>query len=369
MRSVCLAVLGFAASTSFAAHAQESVPSVNLRSFHAPMDHEAMVGIEPTGSPDTGDITALIRMNYAFRPLVLRDERGNLAFSVIEHQLSADWAASIGLGHCEPGAAITCGAFGVDIPAVLAQTGDDPRQDDAAARLIGRAPVPLTAIGDPALVGKWTILQPSNIEPTGGVAIKLRTSLPFGGEASYAGEGGFTFEPQALGEFRPLDALRFFASFGGKLRSDEAALACGEIGDCPTRFGQELTWGVGAVLRAKLLGIDDEGRAALSLEGRGYQPTSGGIDREATSGNFIAAGFRYAATDAVALFAGVEGAVNGVGNAPIRGTLGVSFAPHYSDEDGDGIDRSMDRCPDLAEDKDGFDDSDGCPEANPVGLP
>lgn len=367
MRLVCLAVFGFVATTPIAAHAQDSVPSVNLRSFHAPMDHEAMVAVEPTGSPDTGDITALIRTNYAFRPLVLRDASGDVAFSVIEHQLSADFAASIGLGHCESGGGFTCGAFGIDIPAVLAQTGDDPRRDDAAARLIGPGALPLTAIGDPALVGKWTLIQPSTVEPSGGLALKLRTSIPFGGEASYTGEGGFTFEPEALGEFRPFDTLRIYFAAGAKVRTDQARLACAEEDDCPTRFGHAFTWATGVVLYAKALGIDDDGRAAFSLEGRGYQPTLKNIDREATSGNFIAAGFRYAATDVVGLFAGVEGGFNGIGSAPIRGTLGLSFAPHFSDEDGDGLDKSKDRCPDLAEDKDGVEDADGCPEANPPG--
>src|SRR5215204_4473836 len=40
---------------------------------------------------------------------------------------------------------------------------------------------------------------------------------------------------------------------------------------------------------------------------------------------------------------------------------GVS-APGRNDRDGDGIPDSVDGCPDEAEDKDGFQDSDGCPE-------
>lgn len=35
-----------------------------------------------------------------------------------------------------------------------------------------------------------------------------------------------------------------------------------------------------------------------------------------------------------------------------------------SDRDGDGIRDDMDRCPDEPEDRDGFEDQDGCPEAD-----
>lgn len=38
--------------------------------------------------------------------------------------------------------------------------------------------------------------------------------------------------------------------------------------------------------------------------------------------------------------------------------------PPPSDPDGDGIAGKTDRCPDIAEDKDGFEDEDGCPEAD-----
>jgi hypothetical protein len=42
--------------------------------------------------------------------------------------------------------------------------------------------------------------------------------------------------------------------------------------------------------------------------------------------------------------------------------LGVYFVPPQLDNDGDGVDDSDDGCPYLAEDKDGFQDEDGCPD-------
>ena len=40
----------------------------------------------------------------------------------------------------------------------------------------------------------------------------------------------------------------------------------------------------------------------------------------------------------------------------------VTVAPPAADTDGDGIDDPSDRCPSVAEDRDGFEDSDGCPD-------
>lgn len=45
----------------------------------------------------------------------------------------------------------------------------------------------------------------------------------------------------------------------------------------------------------------------------------------------------------------------------------VGLRPCVTDRDGDGINDDVDKCPDQPEDKDGFEDTDGCPEPGPVG--
>ena len=53
---------------------------------------------------------------------------------------------------------------------------------------------------------------------------------------------------------------------------------------------------------------------------------------------------------------------NGFEAANIRGFIGFIFEPSIGDKDGDGIADDLDRCPDQPEDKDGFQDDDGCPD-------
>ncbi len=60
--------------------------------------------------------------------------------------------------------------------------------------------------------------------------------------------------------------------------------------------------------------------------------------------------------------AGGAGLTKGVGSPQARGILGVTYSPDARDRDHDGIPDAEDKCPDQAEDKDGFQDEDGCPD-------
>ena len=75
--------------------------------------------------------------------------------------------------------------------------------------------------------------------------------------------------------------------------------------------------------------------------------------------------------------AGGRGVVDGIGAPAWRGVFTMSFVPGGpdlepihpppppvidGDRDGDGIPDSIDKCPDQPEDKDLFDDADGCPD-------
>lgn len=54
--------------------------------------------------------------------------------------------------------------------------------------------------------------------------------------------------------------------------------------------------------------------------------------------------------------------VRGVGAPSLRGLLGVMYVAESSDDDKDGIENHADQCPTEPEDKDGYEDQDGCPD-------
>jgi hypothetical protein len=64
------------------------------------------------------------------------------------------------------------------------------------------------------------------------------------------------------------------------------------------------------------------------------------------------------------LLGGGTGFVEGVGVPTVRAFVGVTYVHEPRDRDADGLDDQADKCPTVAEDTDGFEDSDGCPEAD-----
>src|SRR5690606_16801328 len=62
------------------------------------------------------------------------------------------------------------------------------------------------------------------------------------------------------------------------------------------------------------------------------------------------------------ILGGGAGVLKGVGLPTARGFLGISYNATTLDRDRDGLEDNKDGCPDAAEDMDGYEDSDGCPE-------
>ena len=63
------------------------------------------------------------------------------------------------------------------------------------------------------------------------------------------------------------------------------------------------------------------------------------------------------------LVAGAEvGLTDAIGLPSFRGVVSIGWAPRSHDLDQDGVPDDVDQCPELPEDRDGHEDSDGCPE-------
>ncbi|MCB9777255.1 MAG: OmpA family protein [Alphaproteobacteria bacterium] len=109
--------------------------------------------------------------------------------------------------------------------------------------------------------------------------------------------------------------------------------------------------------------LDPEERAGLSLEaGTELNYASdfsddSGAPTEALVGGWL----RF--DDFVMRAGGGIGLTGGIGAPDARGLLSLGYEPpNVADRDGDGIVDDIDRCPDKAEDRDGFRDTDGCPD-------
>jgi OOP family OmpA-OmpF porin len=336
-RGWCLSwlLLGLLASEPVRA---ADVPSLSLRRLDLPTDEAGGLYTEPTKAPGPLNWNAALVASYAHRLVVLEDGQGVEVAVPVRHQLSLDYLFGLGLGDRV--------ALGLALPSVVYQDGTDvsDRLNDATA-------LPTAALGDVALSAKAILLPSGDL---GGFALGAlgKVTLPTGDPTSYVSEGSATGELRVLSELS-LVALTLRATLGAKVRGRETTYV-------DHTFGHELPWGAALVLRPQALGWDQNGRWAWSVESHGAVALTPTFAAAPGSPTQIAAVARYTPGE-VSILAGVEAPIgSAVGVPSVRGVLGFGWAPRFHDADKDGIEDAKDECAELAEDRDGFQDADGC---------
>ena len=338
--------------------AQETVPSLNVGALQPGADPNAGLAFEPAASPATGEFNVANWLSYGHRPVALY-QGDQLSFKVIDHRLSGGFLANVGIAERV--------AVGVHLPYVLYQGGDDPTGNAAVNNSLGNYSLPTSALGDLAVLLKATLFKPAE-EGTGGfsLAVRERLSLPTGDESSYRGEGHVVSDTRLLAEYDLL-AFAAYASAGVRLRGEQGDIGCASALACTTQFGHELPFGLAVVVRPRAFGLDKRGRWHAFVETWGHVPLSpqSPFSNQAVSALQLGGGARYTFDNDLSLLAGVDGALIGsIGSPTVRGTFSLGWAPRKHDADGDGVTDlgDKDRCPDIKEDIDGFEDEDGCPD-------
>jgi len=316
------------------------VPALDLRRLALPTDEAGGLFTEPARAPGPLNWNAALVSSYAARLVVLEDAAGSEVAVPLRHQVSLDYLFAIGLGDRV--------ALGLSLPSLLYQEGD---LIEAAVAEAG--PLPTSALGDVALTAKAVLLPAGDL---GGLALGAvaRVTLPTGDPASYVSEGTATGELRVLSELS-LVALGLRATAGVKVRGEETLF----VGQ---RFGHELPWGAALVLRPQALGWDDKGRWSWAVETHGAIALTPSFGAAAGSPASIGPTARYTPSE-LSFLAGAELPLSSaVGTPALRVVLGLGWAPRFLDADKDGIQDEKDECPELAEDRDGFQDGDGCPD-------
>ncbi|HLM47091.1 MAG TPA: OmpA family protein, partial [Myxococcaceae bacterium] len=245
-----------------------------------------------------------------------------------------------------------------DVPFTLAQ-GDNfqlLRDTLNAPDFPGARGVNPRGFGDVRLQPRAFLLLPEEFPV--GLALSAEVRLPTGDAGSFLGERRVLFAPRLAVE-RALGPVRLIGNVGMRLRRPAQYLNL--------YVGNEVTLGAGAVVDLPDIGrlTDVQAIAEMHLS----TPTAAPFNfQQADSlktpwevlGGVRA---RFYQGWGVELNVGRGVALDsGFGREDLRVMFALRFDETFIDSDGDGVPDSRDKCPTEAEDADGFQDSDGCPE-------
>jgi hypothetical protein len=317
----------------------DPAPSLDLRGFQPTTHPEGLTRLEPTATPGRGEWNVGAFVSYAYRPVVVPDSSAYPGFVAVQNQVAFDLVGSLGVAERI--------SLGLALPVIPFQNGEQPPAGSG-----GEKP-PVAAIGNPQLDARGTLIEQGLLGGFG-LAIDARVAAPTGTRQAYVAEDQTRGELRLLGELGVLgSSLRF--TLGARARTQGVTFA-GE------RFGSDLPWGFGIVVKPQAFGIDREGRYLFALDAHGAVALTPDFGAKQQTPAALAFGARRAFGDMHAML-GVEAPLDhAYGVARVRAIAGVGWAPRVRDADGDGIEDSVDQCPELAEDRDGFEDADGCPD-------
>ena len=391
-RGCALAVIWF----GLAAMPARADQGIDAQTFKPALDTYGVFATERAEGLEQFDFGLRVGVGFAQEPLHLKVENTR-SETVLKSQFTVDVGVSFGL--------LDRLTFAFDVPLQIQPLG-------AAYGTDGR----YKAAVDPSSpqyqpgTGFYSVRPDQNLNPSENipgdprVGLKLRLTgkgnwgaaiqgivhAPFGDEDVFGGSAGFTFEPKLILERRL--GLRGFVALNLGARIRDGALA--EIRRV-NAMGYIADDAMGNAVYEPLLYVGSEGvvslgarvnvatRIAVGLEADALIPLAKASDTICSApcknGDFTAdvlGGVFVALTSETTLsVAGGGGVVSDAARRDsFRLLAQLAWSPSgegngtlLADRDGDGIPDRDDLCPDEPEDKDGFQDDDGCPDLDDDG--
>jgi hypothetical protein len=351
---VLASILALGASVATA----QTRPSIDARTWRPSSDPESSIVLEPAATPGPGLWNVGAWLSYAQSPVDLYyASTGTVAARPVLRSVGFDLVAGLGLGKRV--------SVGLDLPFFIWQEGSGVEMSIVSGGII-----PSTGVGDLGVSAKTAlVLNTTRGLPAGfGLSAMGSLSLPTGNRASFQGEGAVTVSAALGAEYAfVVGAIR--ATVGYFARTQDRTWPDASLGGLV--FGDAIPWSAGVVLRpgAIVEQLDNADRQLWELAAHGALPAGPvapfGSGAPPLSPALLALDDRVALGHVrdVFLLVGAElGLDQAVGVPLVRGIVAVGWAPRPHDRDGDGVPDDVDECPDLAEDRDGIQDADGCPE-------
>jgi outer membrane protein OmpA-like peptidoglycan-associated protein len=339
-------LIGLLMSVLATASAQEA--ALDIERFRPAVDPYGYASVESAQKLKHLQLSVGMWGSFSDDPLILTvdgarffGDGSNKDDGVIDIRSTADLQFGLGLSDYF--------SLNVDMPVVLWQEGNDLFAIGAAdenRNLQSYGP------GDLRITPKISFLDSE--ESLVGLALQAQVGLPTGWNTDFIAARELSVMPMGIIEVADgsvsLREYRFRAALnlGGWLRSTY------QVGDLT--LGNELIYRLGiSGLPTDVLEIGAE------LYGASGGPSSSQRPLEMVSW------FRLVPLDWVTVTAGGGvGVLPGIGSPDYRMFLGATIAPSFDpnslDRDQDGVPNRDDACINIPEDRDGFEDEDGCPE-------
>jgi hypothetical protein len=240
------------------------------------------------------------------------------------------------------------GAIALRMPVLLFQNGER----------FGTPALATAAAGNPALEGRVRVLghpvrPDGSVRDGGALALRGVVSLPVGTSDSYFVDRGTRIDVSAIGDLE-MFGIRVGAALGYRHAFEEKVV-----------FGSSLTDAL-----SLLAGL----RVPLPLLARvwpGKLQESVVLELESSTNprHFFAGpttpvearlAYRAAVGDYFVTLGGGAGLRTAIGSPDLRILAAFGWSPRKHDQDADGVPDSEDQCQHLPEDRDGFQDEDGC---------
>lgn len=317
-----LSVVTLSLALASPASAQSEHPDAER--FKPAVTTDGWVNAEGSGVRPTQDPLELgLFLNYAYRPLVVVDDDGEVASKLVAGRMGFDLLGSYTLAGPF--------AIGLGMPLYALQSGDgDPS---------------FGGLGDLRIVPKLRILDDRD---SIGLALVAEVRAPTH-TGDFSGGDGFSFVPKAVLDHRFPGGLRFGFNFGAAIR-EETTLANVKAGS-ELAYAGALGYRFGGATGNTEIGIELNGGVGLSESDKEELPLE----------TFLF--LRHEPSEEWEIIGGPGiGTIPGYGIPLFRAFVGVRYRPTAHDRDHDGVPDDEDACPDVAEDRDGDRDTDGCPE-------
>jgi OOP family OmpA-OmpF porin len=320
----------------------------DVQRFYPALDDAGFLGVEGTRTPGSwrGSLSAFT--DWAAHPVELDTPSGRVA--AVQTRLLLHLGGELGLGGR--------GAIAVRVPLIAYQDGPFHTSSAQVFTLV-----------DPQLWLRYRLVgadMDKEDEPHDGPGLTVQggVSLPLGKHAqvttadvmlpvpvagrAFAGDGAARGDIALLGDFQLLGAgVALNLGYRHHFWNTKSVAASA------TGASEEFVFGAALKVPVPPLPM-----IAGVLELRGVS----GFQRAADTALELDAGLRWHVAAWVFVLGGGAGLTRGVGAPDGRVFLGAYFVPPRNDSDHDGVKDADDACPYLAEDRDGFQDDDGCPD-------